>query len=349
MITKNLIVNQLPEFHNANTKPIRGLATFVQSENIIGNIKVFNIDEDLLPVTMAIKIGEQKFVFPNISNPQNYDFKISSAGNDEKITLLIATNAGGVVNGLAMAHSLNCEVERDYSALFDDTASEVETIIDKEVASDSLVDFSPENQPEMRDSAPAENPSARAPTKNSAAAPAEVSTETPAPKSTADFAENSARKLASKPNMPAFDEPNTLSGFYQSSTLSSFGEPDDLVESEDDLEPTGNFYALIQPQLDELFSRFPHFRELEDLVTNTEWVKVNYAQNDSQHYILGKLYDGKVVTHLCYGIPADSRASAPPENLTEYCQWLPLNLDEPDGQGYWVMYQSAETGENIKL
>ena len=111
----------------------------------------------------------------------------------------------------------------------------------------------------------------------------------------------------------------------------------------------GNFYSLIQPQLDELFSKFPHYKEFETLVQNTEWIKVNYSNDSANHYILGKLFDGEYVTHLCYGIPAQSHSISPPNSLIDYCQWIPLDLANPNGAGYWVMYQNAETGENIKL
>ena len=277
MITKNLIVNQLPEYNNMNSKPIRGLATFSGGDSLSGNIKVFNIRDELLPINMVVKVGDKKFLFSDIDTPQNYDFRISGVTNDDDITLLLATNIDGVVSPLAMAHSAT--ISPDYSALFDELS-------DKEL--DEIIE----------------------------------------------------RELDDSISNPAIQQEENDDNLSQRKT--------DEVEEEYP-EPTGNFYSLIQPQLDELFAKFPHFRELEDLVANTEWIKVNYAPDDTQHYILGKLFDGEVVTHLCYGIPASSRATAPPESLVDYCQWLPLKLSEPDGAGYWVMYQSAETGENIRL
>lgn len=294
MITKNLIVNQLPEYNNLSSKPIRGLATFTQSGVMSGNIKVFNIREDLLPVSMVVKVGEQKFVFSNIETPQNYDFKISGVSETDDITLLLATSQAGVVTGLAMAHSANAA--KDYSALFEEIdQNELDDLIDEELQKEDTLDAT-------------------------------------SPQKSNETEQNEDDSLNVQ-NMDAEGEDT----------------PQQQEDGVPDFEPTGNFYMLIQPQLDKLFNKFPHFRELEDLVENTEWIKVNYAQNDSQHYILGKLYDGAVVTHLCYGIPANSRSSAPPESLTDFCQWLPLSLSDPDGEGYWVMYQSAETGENIRL
>ncbi|MBR7091288.1 MAG: hypothetical protein IKC79_02420, partial [Clostridia bacterium] len=110
-----------------------------------------------------------------------------------------------------------------------------------------------------------------------------------------------------------------------------------------------NFYNLIAPQLNHLFDNYPRYPELEKIVHNTQWIKVSFTDNGEGHYILGKLYDDGVVTYLCYGIPSPSRLTPPPADLIDYCQWLPLDLDNVDGEGYWVMYQSAETGHNFRL
>ncbi len=109
------------------------------------------------------------------------------------------------------------------------------------------------------------------------------------------------------------------------------------------------FYNLIQPQLEELFSKFPHFTPFENMVENTEWIKVNFDTDSSNHYIMGKLYQGENVAYLCYGIPADSQKNLPPSNLIKYCQWIPLDQKNPEAQGYWVMYQDAVTGENVNI
>ena len=280
MISKSLIVNQLAEFNNSNSKPIRGLATFVISNSINGNIKVFNISDDLLPVSMVVKVGEQKFTFEDIDCPQNFDFKLNSGEGD--ITMLLATKSGGVVTPLAMAHTDNVACQ-DYSQLFEELEqNELDELIEETIHEQGLsIDTS----------------------------------------------------IDASDSIDASEERNDIE------------ETQTLL----DVETTTNFYALIQPQLDELFTKFPHFKELEELVANTEWVKVNYTPNEEHHYILGKLYDGAEVTHLCYGIPSKSRFSAPPESLAEYCQWLPKKIEDEDGEGYWVMYQNARTGENIKL
>ena len=287
MITKNLIVNQLPEYHQIGQKPIRGLVSLNIGTQTTGNIKIFNVNESLLPLCVAIKIGEQKFVFDDVSTPQNYAFSLPAVDPSLPITLLLARNSKDGVEGLAIAVSPNGE--QKYIDLFEELSEkELDKVID-----DSLAETEP-----------------------------------------MPFDNHSGAVEIDMQSAQTADHENTIRR---------------EEESKLQIEPTGNFYSLIQPQLDELFARFPHFVELEELVANTEWVKVNYAPDDTQHYILGKLYDGELVTHICYGIPAVSRSSSPPESLTDYCQWLPLDLQDVDGAGYWVMYQSAETGENVRL
>ena len=108
---------------------------------------------------------------------------------------------------------------------------------------------------------------------------------------------------------------------------------------------TGNFYMLIEPQLSELFARFPRDKELEALLEGSEWVRVNYG-GAADHYVVGKLKDGPVITHICYGVPS-SRRESPPKQMQGFCQWLPTNPKAPDTTGYWMMYQDALSGNNI--
>lgn len=119
----------------------------------------------------------------------------------------------------------------------------------------------------------------------------------------------------------------------------SLAEPDEAEAS---------FFEQIAPQLDELFSKYPRMPQLEEMVENTQWIKVDFASGEVDHYIVGKIFEDGEVTHLCYGIPSAQRG-APPSNLAPFCQWLPQNMENPDQNGYWVMYQNAETGKNVEV
>ena len=37
------------------------------------------------------------------------------------------------------------------------------------------------------------------------------------------------------------------------------------------------------------------------------------------------------------------------KEIEDYNQWIPLNINDTDGDGYWIMYQDAITGDSINL
>lgn len=107
-----------------------------------------------------------------------------------------------------------------------------------------------------------------------------------------------------------------------------------------------NFYNMIAEQLDELFDKYPREENLEILINNSRWVKIN-AEN-SRHYVVGIIYENNDIKYITYGVPG-SYNSEPPVELRGYSQWLPVDTKDPYNKGYWVMYQDANTGENILI
>ena len=101
-----------------------------------------------------------------------------------------------------------------------------------------------------------------------------------------------------------------------------------------------DFFETVKPQLDELFKCYPADKELMRSVPDSKWVRVNY---DSEgYYVVGILYNGKRATHICYGVPGTYNLR--PKQKSE---WLPLDYADPEGRGYWVIFQDAETGETL--
>ncbi len=110
-----------------------------------------------------------------------------------------------------------------------------------------------------------------------------------------------------------------------------------------------NFYYAIKPQIDEMFICYPKEETLCSVVPNSDWVRVDAEDG---YYVVGLLFDAEEPSFICYGVPhvsadggADRRAPAEIENM---CVWLPVNADGSKTDGYWVIYQSAKTGEIIK-
>lgn len=105
-----------------------------------------------------------------------------------------------------------------------------------------------------------------------------------------------------------------------------------------------NFYISIKDKLDELFVMYPREKVLEKMIPSSKWVKINYDKND--YYVAGVLVDddGKS-THIAYGVPG-YEGMTPPKETECICDWLPIKGMQKY-QGYWLIFQSADTGEII--
>ena len=103
-----------------------------------------------------------------------------------------------------------------------------------------------------------------------------------------------------------------------------------------------NFYLSVKPQLDEIFVCFPECEDLEDVVPNSKWAKI---QVEDGFYVVGLILDGEVVRYISYGVPA-TKNSCPPSEIRDVAVWLDDGKNE--GKGYWVIYQDAMTGQCLK-
>ncbi len=106
-----------------------------------------------------------------------------------------------------------------------------------------------------------------------------------------------------------------------------------------------NFYQSVKPQIDDMFVRYPAERRLSALVPNSKWVRVDVDADD--YYVVGVLFDLSLPIFVCYGIPG-VRSVPPPTEIADASVWLPLDPARPDGEGFWVIYQSATDGKCIK-
>ncbi len=123
---------------------------------------------------------------------------------------------------------------------------------------------------------------------------------------------------------------------------------DELVASLSDEEEgeIDNFYFELKPQLDNLFANNPSEDYLEKLVPNSKWVKVNIDDNGN-YYVLGLIYEDDKLLYICYGVPGVYQKNSPRE-LSGYPVWFPLDESKPQGFGYWLSYQDAQSGESVK-
>lgn len=125
-----------------------------------------------------------------------------------------------------------------------------------------------------------------------------------------------------------------------------------LIDSEfenemKELQENEYFYDLVKDQIQDLFSKFPKEENLENLIPNSKWVKVDF-EDDGNVYVLGLIYEDGELRYICYGVPGQMEAN-PPTDMAPYSQWLPINANAPDLGGYWVMYQDAKTGDSLEI
>ena len=105
---------------------------------------------------------------------------------------------------------------------------------------------------------------------------------------------------------------------------------------------SGDFFDMISEQIDELFENNPREEVLEKIIPKSKWVKVVFEENQKT-YVVGLIYDLGVLKYVSYGVPGTSDNN-PLTNLEDYSQWLPID----ENNGYWIMFQDAQTGESVK-
>ena len=107
------------------------------------------------------------------------------------------------------------------------------------------------------------------------------------------------------------------------------------------------FFDRIKDEVLDLFNKYPQDSELENIIPNSKWVKIDY-ENNGHYYVLGLIYEEGELKYLAYGIPQGTRGQMPDE-LIGYGRWIPLDAENVDAGGYYMVYQDVKTGKNIEL
>ena len=99
-------------------------------------------------------------------------------------------------------------------------------------------------------------------------------------------------------------------------------------------------------QIDNLFANNPTEDYLQELIPNSKWVKVG-LENEEDYYVLGLIYEKEKLMYISYGVPGVYQ-KVPPRELSGFPVWFPLDENKPQGFGYWLSYQDADSGESVK-
>ena len=105
------------------------------------------------------------------------------------------------------------------------------------------------------------------------------------------------------------------------------------------------YYNYARKELEEIFDKFPIDLSLTKLFPDSTFVRINYSSD--KYYVVGVIRENKKEKYICYGVPSPYSEKAPKE-LEGFCSFIPLSIFDTKGDGYFMMFQDAITGECIK-
>ena len=138
-----------------------------------------------------------------------------------------------------------------------------------------------------------------------------------------------------------------------SSTLDQLKEADfkieesflEEIERDNKYSNSNRYYDTVCSELEQIFNKFPEEQQLKKTFSKSRWAKVYYS--DTKYYVVGVIKESGKEKYICYGVPA-TYSKTPPKELDGYCTFIPLSIFSLLGDGYWMMFQDAVTGECIK-
>lgn len=127
----------------------------------------------------------------------------------------------------------------------------------------------------------------------------------------------------------------------------AFFKMEDKIVPEEEIIEEESFFDGIKEQITTLFDKFPEEEILKEIIPESKWAKID-MEDKGEYYVVGLMYENDAIKYVCYGIPG-VYGDEPPKELKGFAQWLPIDCTKSQGFGYWITYQDAETGENVKL
>ena len=97
--------------------------------------------------------------------------------------------------------------------------------------------------------------------------------------------------------------------------------------------------------MDALFEKYPRDFSLRDAFSCSEWVRIKGSAS-APEYLVGVVYENGKVRYICYALAA-KEGSAPPDEIKNVCAFIPRSHYR-DKEGFFVIFQSAATGECLK-
>ena len=105
------------------------------------------------------------------------------------------------------------------------------------------------------------------------------------------------------------------------------------------------YYAAVKSEIDDLMKTYPRDDTLKGAFSCGEWVRVRGEENDPE-YLVGVVFEEGKAKYICYALAARDK-NAPPEEIKGVCTFVPSSVFG-ENAGFFVIFQSAATGECIK-
>lgn len=117
-------------------------------------------------------------------------------------------------------------------------------------------------------------------------------------------------------------------------------------EHEENIRPikAWDFYGKIKSSLDSIFTSYPICNDFNEIFPDSMFVKIHYA--DNEYYYVGKLFENGILKYLCYCVEGKFNSNFN-ENIENFT-FIPKSKFNLMGEGFFVIFQSAENGEIIK-
>ena len=103
-------------------------------------------------------------------------------------------------------------------------------------------------------------------------------------------------------------------------------------------------FDTVRAELDQIFFKFPEEENLSKQFKDSRWAKIYYSSQ--KYYVVGVIFEQKKEKYICYGVPA-KYSKTPPKELDGFCSFIPLSVFDMFGDGYWIMFQDADTGKCV--
>ena len=105
------------------------------------------------------------------------------------------------------------------------------------------------------------------------------------------------------------------------------------------------YYLSVKNEIDQLFQTYPKDNTLNGAFSCSEWVRVKGTAQEPQ-YLVGMLKKDGRVQYICYALFAEDRNN-PPSEIKYVCTFVPTTVYDDD-RGFFVIFQSAATGECLR-